>query len=569
MADVLDPSNNNWDEVVSTRPVDAVQRERTLAPAPDAGLSNQQPAGSLVLENGYMKFYPNVYPSKQIKDIGFTKWDGKSWKAPKPFASMQAVHDLRDMFGEIEVSPELLAALDLSPVDLPQHIESSTLFSFQKKAVQFALTHKRALIALKPGRGKSAVGVLSAAAAGCEKILIVCPKTLMRNWQKEIHKWVGADEVVDLWWKERSGTLLCKWVIANYDTVRLHPEYFRELRPDCIIVDETIIIKNRSTKITKAIQELVQNADPKIAILMSGAPTSRYYSDLWSQLNILNPNRFSSFWRFTERYCHIEANQWSAYNIVANKADAPQKLQRDLSDIMFVADDAELQLPDWIFQEVEVPMSARQQKLYSQMESEFLAELSEDETLLAPNVLSQLIRLVQLASNPLLVGGPSDSGKWDAIPQMLSYIQLPVIIWTSFIRTAQSLAVTLQAKYRVATLTGETPEKERQAAVDKLQAGELDVIIAHPGVGKFGLTMTAARSSIYMERGYSADDYYQSLHRIKRIGTTEPPYVYHLLSTLQDGSPTVDHAIGRILKSRTEDSIRLTSAELKKAFTGD
>jgi SNF2 family DNA or RNA helicase len=335
---------------------------------------------------------------------------------------------------------------------------------------------------------------------------------------------------------------------------------------DCIIVDESILIKNRKAKRTEIVKKLVQHNKAKYCWLLSGSPASKYYDDLWAQLNILDPARFSSYWRFAEEYCYVEQDQWG-WHILGNRPDAAERLKRDLADIYFSRTlDQIVSVPDWVFDDVYVKMDKQQDKIYGQMEDTFYAELGNGTNLMAPNQLAQMTRLVELASNPVLVGGIPDSAKWSAVMELLEYEQLPAIIWTCFISTADNLCNELSKKYRVAKLTGKTSAEDRQKAVDEFQAGNLDIIVAHPGVGKFGLTLTAAKTAIYLERTYNADDYYQSLYRVRRIGTKQSPHIIHLMSTRQDGSNTVDYVIGKILETRKNNAVALSEGEIKSLF---
>lgn len=525
-------------------------------------------AGYLTLDpkNGGLMFKPNVYPSKQIKSIHFTGWSDGYWHQANGYISNQVIDDLKRMFGNIEIDPAVLEALKPPVVELPEFVaEHDTLFPFQKETVAFALARKRVLLGLAPGLGKTACGIFAARATNSVATLVISPLSLLYNWRKEVKKWVGEDAVI---WYGKGLPVPGNWVITNYDTLRLHPKQF-EQHWDCIIIDETILLKNRHTKRTQVVGELVRNTKPEYVFALSGAPVSKFYSDIWAQLHILNPKRFSSFWRFAERYVHIEANQWSKYNMVANKPGAGQQLVEDLQDIYIArSQDDVLDLPEFIFDDVHVPLTKEQDKLYASMEETFLAELSEDDTLMAPNVLTQLLRLVQFASNPVLVGGVEKSSKWDACIEMLEYEQGPFIIWTSFIDTATAMVERLKDKgWRAEKLTGATKIADRQTIVDKFQSGELDVIVAHPAVGKFGLTLTAARTAIYLERGYNGDDYYQSLHRVRRIGTKFSPHIIHLIADRANGEDsTVDEVINKILAGRKDMVKSITHMGLKNMF---
>ena len=524
--------------------------------------NTQKVDGILKIEDKYLFFIPNVYPSSQVKELGFI-WQGRNngWRST---VSKPAIEGVKRLFSTIQIDHTVTEWLELNkPVELSEATTESNLFPFQKEAVQFSLGAKRAMLALAPGLGKTASAIF--AGKELEKasgILVVCPLTLVRNWQVEIKKWIGEDSVI---WRGNvnNWSPYDKWVITNYDTVVRNAQDIQNQEFPVIIVDESIMVKNRKAQRTKTLRTVCRSA--KYVWLLSGSPTSRFLDDMWSQLNLLYGKRFSSYWRFVDTYCEVEVTQWGS-KISGNQPDAIERLKRDISDIYFCRTQEEvLNIPDWIFDTIEVPMGKAQYKLYAQMEEEFIAELSEDDVILAPNVLSQMTRLLQFASNPVLLDGVNEGAKWNAVHELLEYEELPAIVWTQFIATANFMKQELSKKYRVATLTGQTKPEERQDIVDKFQAGELDVIIAHPAVGKFGLTLTAARTAIYMERSYNGDDFFQSLYRIKRIGTTKSPHVIFLLAVRPEGIEgyTIDHVINNVLDYRKNNSIAITTGMVK------
>jgi SNF2 family DNA or RNA helicase len=219
-------------------------------------------------------------------------------------------------------------------------------------------------------------------------------------------------------------------------------------------------------------------------------------------------------------------------------------------------------------------MEATQKRLYTEMETGFVAELPDGDKLVAPNILAQITRLVQLASNPLLVGGPDIHPKWSAVVDLLEYEEKPAIVWTNFIATANALKKLLESKkYVVRVLTGEVNNKDRDTYVQEFQSGMIDVIIAHPGVGKFGLTLNAAKTAIYVERSYNGDDYYQSLHRVILARVPSSPHIIILRSNYTeevDGNvvekPTIDHVIHKVLGFKRENSIQITTGVIREVL---
>lgn len=528
------------------------------------GISNPPPKNSGILKvtKEGLEFLPFVYPSNQIKSLGFS-WGGKEigWKGSLSLSNIEGV---KRLFPDVTIDPTVesyLVEID-KPLEISEVVADSPLYAFQKKASAFMIKYERVLVGLKPGRGKSAAAILAAEDLGSERILVICPLSLCYNWRNEIKKWIGRESVI--WHGNIDGwTAYEKWVITNYDTVSRNHKDIINQEFEIIICDESVLLKNRDAKRVDAIKEVCKN--PEYVWLLSGSPITKFYDDMWSQLNILSKRRFSSYWRFAYNYCEIEKNYWGT-SVSGNKPDSYDRIMEDLRDIYFtIPEEEDLDLPPWIFQDMEVAMSHSQDKIYGQMEAEFVASLPDGDEVLSPNILSQMIRLTQIASNPILIGGNNDGAKWKALEEMLQFIEFPIIVWTNFIFTAVTIQTMLENKgLTTGLLAGSTSTELRQNTVDLFQSGNLDVIIAHPGVGKFGLTLTKARTAVYLERSFNGDDYYQSLYRIRRIGTVESPTVIHLLACRENGSQTIDHVIHRVLDYRRESSIQITSSIVRE-----
>lgn len=524
--------------------------------------------GSLKINSrGALCFYPKIYPSKQIKNIGFSYWENGAWHQNKPMITREVIEDVKKMFGEIYIDFEIAKVLSVPSVTLPDELQNHpSLYPYQIDTIKFQLSHPHSLISLAPRLGKTVTTTLAAKTAGCKKILVVTLLSLLQDWKNKIMFW-SPEEVPSIVYKNQL-PVGSKWTITNFDTVRRHMSTFTNEDYDCIIIDESLMIKNRKASRTKAIKQLVESNNPKYCWLLSGAPTSKYYDDLWAQVNILAPKRFSSYWKFADRYCQIQPNQWSKFNLVGNKPDAAKAIKHDLQDIMFARSAQDVtDLPPFNPENIFIPMSSSQEKIYNQMESDFVATLdSEGTKLLAPNVISQFIRLLQLASNPLLVDSKDDSNKWDAIPEWMEISEKPVIVWTSFIKTAELLHERLSKTYKVSKLTGQTKQSDRSEIVKRFQDYDLDVLIAHPAVGKYGLDLFNAGTVIYLERGMNPDDYYQSLNRTRKVGQTSFARIVHFISRKKDGGETVDDVIDKLLLTRVGDTTKLTTAGLKNMF---
>jgi hypothetical protein len=547
------------------------------------GLLELNPAGKF----GPLVFHPNVFPSSRAKSLGF-KWDkaSKNWSADFSLSTFQG---LLRQFPGLNISDALMAAVDVIMNPPPVSGLHADLFDYQQEAIAHMLASKRTMLLLAPGLGKTACLASATGFLGGVHI-IIAPLTLLLKWKREICKWANAKpENVAIWHGTRDNWEMPTpdengraWVITNPETAtrQLVRELPRKTEKSklkmepifdmsgftSVSMDESILVKNRKAKRSVMLFTLMKGRE--YGWLLSGNPASRFYDDLWHQLHILYPQRFSSYWKFAGMYCELESNQWGM-SIVANKRDAYQMILQDCDDIIFArSQDDVLDLPDWLFDDVHVPMSEAQYKPYRQMEDLFWAELPEsDEIVLAPNVLAQLTRLIQLASNPALLGGASHSAKMDALEELLEFEEFPMVIWTTFIETANIARDMLEKRgLTVGVLTGQTKREERDEIVVNFEAGKVDVIIAHPEVGKFGLDLVKARTAIYLERSFKGDDYFQSLHRVRRIGTTQSPHVIHLIATSPKGQATVDNAIHHVLDYRTDQSMKLTSGLMREGW---
>lgn len=552
--------------------------------------------GLLRIRDDRLEFVPNIYPSKQIQPHGFA-WGRDGIKTWTSILSIDKVYAVQTLFPNVVLDETVQQYLEnkAKPADLSEVTKTSKLFEPQKDAVSFLIKpydtrgRRRGLLALAPGCGKTATAIFAAEELK-GRTLVICPLSLTRNWKKEVRKWVGKESTI--WHGFIDDPTDYEWVITNYDTIvnngitydvrweeengkKIKVKYnWRTVYPfgdffDNLILDESILVKNRKAQRVSAMEAMTKEI--KNVWLLSGSPASRFFDDMWSQFHLLDPSRFSSYWRFANDFCIVENNQWGMA-IVGNRDNAHNHIKGLYQDIYFSRTQEEMfNIPDWIFEDIDIEMSKYQERMYGQMETEFLAELPEGDEVLAPNILSQMIRLVQIASNPSLIGGNDDGAKWRALPEVMEYTEGPHLIWAVHKQTIKSITDYLTAKkFRIKSMTGETPEELRQGIVDTFQAGDLDAIIAHPGVGRFGHTLTKARTAIYLERSYDGDHYYQSLYRFRRIGTTQSPYVVHLIAARGSSEdPTIDRVIGRVLKYRKDNAQKITSGLIKRAFKGE
>lgn len=458
-------------------------------------------------------------------------------------------------------------------IDWSKH---NTLFDYQKDGTRFLIKHNRAMLSLSPGLGKTLTSAYAAGLCDFDNVLVVCPASLLFYWKGELEKW--SDKLprrpYPSVWHKKTQPLdqvlqypIQYWAITNPETVTRNLDIFTDVSFDCLIVDESIMYKHRESQRSKAVKDLAERV-PTVWFL-TGAPATRYLDDMWHQFHILKPKAYSSYWRFAHKYCIVHEDQWGS-KIVANAPQAEKEIKKNFADIYFSrTQDDVANIPDWIMEDIDIAMPEKQDKAYETLREELYVRLESvdpTEVITVTNHLSLMIRSVQVASNPLLLGGVDSAGKWDALPELMEMYPGPYIIWVNFIKTGEMLREKIsRLKYRVALANGSTKMEDRNQMVNAVQNGELDVLILNNQVGKFGFTLTKARTAFFVERMYD-DSYFQCLHRNRRIGTTQSPIIINMRSVTQSGRKTIDHLIHSTLDYRVGMIKKVTAGDLRKVF---
>jgi SNF2 family DNA or RNA helicase len=447
------------------------------------------------------------------------------------------------------------------------------LYDFQQEAVEYMVCnpHRGTLLGLEPGLGKAPTAIVAMDILQLTKVLIVAPLTLARNWQRELDKW---SQLYRSWSRatrsEKDPKTEC--VITNHE-VLFEPHFFDEdghdvvvtggpgkqkewietgpwetdkrtgkqvpkrkrkvvvresydMDWDLIIIDESILLKNRRAVKVDVLMSLVKYAGQ--VWLLSGSPTSKFRNDLYPQVKMIMPRGFTSYWRFTEFFCMVDRGQWGWKVTGDNPQHDPESYLRDFL-FMKSQKDVLPELPDYIYDPIEIELNADQAKAFRTMVDLWYAELESGKRVDATIILAQMTRMTQITSNLVNLdhNGHSSSAKEDLLMSLIEQeeIQCPMVIWCWWVPTAWSVYDRLmsETKLRVGLVVGDMKSIDKDTALEDYKAGELDILVLQMGVGKFGHTLTDTRTVFYHDRFFDSDAYYQSLHRVKRIGLEHRP----------------------------------------------
>jgi len=445
---------------------------------------------------------------------------------------------------------------------------------YQRKGTQFLRENERAGLFDEQGLGKSKqlIDAISAAiAAGSIKgAVIVCPNGLKSNWAGEVQKFSTLPCTV--FGSGRSArrnaftAMRAAFYIINYEAVPAEMPSLKALlqfKPMALILDESHRIKTPEAKVTKAIHRLRTYA--KRRYILTGTPVANKPDDLWSQMYFLDDGQ-----ALGDNFEEFERNF---------KAGAGYQRMDELRDKIATrtlrrTKDESLKLPPKIYTRIRVDLAAKQGEMYERMREDlelWVRKMSGADVLeQADAILSRMVRLAQLSSNPALLDAdykevPAKLAKLDALlNKYLADPERKVIVWTSFVENIRGLAKRFK-KYHPVVIYGEMDNVSRDKSVRTFRSNpQVRLLIANPAAAREGLTLTEANVAIYLDRTFNLVDYLQSQDRIHRISQTKPCEVVLLIARntvdeFIDFSLEQKHRLARFAQSDTDT---ITSKDL-------
>ena len=448
----------------------------------------------------------------------------------------------------------------------------------QQKGTKFLRENERAGLFDEQGLGKSKqlIDAISADIdAGLVKgAIIVCPNGLKSNWAVEVNKFstlpltvFGSGRTAR---RSAFTAMRAAFYIINYEAVPAEMPSLKALlqfKPMALILDESHRIKTPEAKVTKAIHKLRVYA--KRRYILSGTPVGNKPDDLWSQMYFLDDGE-----ALGDTYAAFQKNfkAGPGYQRMDELRDrmAPRTLRR--------TKDKSLKLPAKSYTRIQVDLAPEQRAMYEKLREDlelWVRKMSGAEVLeQADAILSRMVRLAQLSSNPALIDADYSEvpAKVAALDTLLKrYLANPerkVIVWTSFVENIRGLARRFK-KYCPVVIYGEVDNASRDKFVHSFKTDpKVQLLIANPAAAREGLTLTEANVAIYLDRTFNLVDYLQSQDRIHRISQTRPCEIILLIARKTvdefiDFSLEQKHRLARFAQSDT-NAITVQDLALEK-----
>ena len=367
--------------------------------------------------------------------------------------------------------------------------------------------------------------------------LIVLPVSLLHNWENEIKKFAPGLKVYTYSGvKRREKTDLAQLIhyydiiLTTYGTVRNDSEVLSKHTFFYLILDESQNIKNAESKSFKAVASIPS----RYRLSLTGTPIENSLSDLWSQMNFLNPGHLGSFKFFRESYLlPIEKDHHPETTARLSRLIEPFILRRTKEQV--AAD-----LPPVMEELLTIEMTPGQLELYETEKSSVRNYLLKNIDDLEPRnttfvVLQALTRLRQIAIHPRLIDPASEleSGKFNEILSMVEVLVAEnhkILIFSSFVKHLNLLDESCRQRgWGFCRLTGQTTD--RKSVIQEFQSGnDKNIFLISLKAGGVGLNLTAADYIFIIDPWWNPAAEMQAISRAHRIGQDKKVFVYRFIS---------------------------------------
>ncbi|MDL2075232.1 DEAD/DEAH box helicase [Streptomyces sp. GXMU-J15] len=382
--------------------------------------------------------------------------------------------------------------------------------------------------------------------------LVVCPTSLMGNWQREIERFAPGTPVRRFHGSRRDlrGLADGEFVLTTYGTMRLDAPRLGEVRWGMVVADEAQHVKNPYSATARELRSIGARA----RVALTGTPVENNLSELWAILDWTTPGLLGRLGTFRTRYAQaVEGGQDPAAAERLARLVRPFLLRRRKSDPGIAPE-----LPPKTETDRAVSLTAEQAGLYEAVVRETLAEIAGADSMARRGLIVKLLTgLKQICNHPaqyLKEERPriaGRSGKLELLDELLDTIlaeEAGVLVFTQYVRMGRLIERHLAERgVHAQFLHGGTPIAEREELVRRFQDGEVPVFLLSLKAAGTGLNLTRAEHVVHYDRWWNPAVEAQATDRAYRIGQTRPVQVHRLIA-----EGTVEDRIADMLTRKKE-----------------
>ncbi|SED92710.1 Superfamily II DNA or RNA helicase, SNF2 family [Streptomyces sp. 2224.1] len=387
--------------------------------------------------------------------------------------------------------------------------------------------------------------------------LVVCPASLMGNWQREIEKFAPGTPVRRFHGGRRSLAEPAddEFVLTTYGTMRLDAGKLAQVGWGLVVADEAQHVKNPSSATAKALRTL----PAKARVALTGTPVENNLSELWAILDWTTPGLLGPLSRFRTRYAQVIEGGAAASPEAGAAAERlarlvrPFLLRRRKSDPGIAPE-----LPPKTETDRVVALTREQAGLYEAVVREGLEEIAGTDGFARHGLVVKLLTsLKQICNHPAQYlkegSGTADrgqtagavriagrSGKVELLDELLDTVLAEgssVLVFTQYVQMARLLESHLATRgVPTQFLHGQTPVARREEMVRRFQDGAAPVFLLSLKAAGTGLNLTRASHVVHFDRWWNPAVEAQATDRAYRIGQTRPVQVHRIVTegTIED-----------------------------------
>lgn len=470
---------------------------------------------------------------------------------------------------------------------------ASPLWDHQRKAIERAIgtNHLGIFFDIGTGKTRTAIDIVRQICAREQRlcrILILAPKIVLTNWQREFQKYskIHPRDVVVLLGSEKArvktlteqvseqGSLMRpKILITNYEAMDMESlvSMIKDWTPEIMISDEAHKLKNPESKRAKQVIKLADMARYKYAL--TGTPILNSAMDIFNLFRFLDGGETfgKNFYVFRSTWFEDQNAAWSGrqghYPKYAPRHNTYQEFSTKVARSSVQAKKSEcLTLPPFVRQEVFVELSVEQKKLYKEMRDEYIAYVEGLESgdtpraVVAQLAVTKALRLQQIVTGYAKTDDGSvhkikDNPRLKALEELLEELSPDhkIIVWSVFHENYTDIAaVCKKLKLDYGELHGKIGQKDREEAIRRFDDDpKCRVLIANQAAGGVGINLVSSDVSIFYSKNFSLEQDLQAEGRNFRGGSEIHQKVTRI-DIVAEG--TIDDLIAQALQSKQEIS---------------
>ena len=405
-------------------------------------------------------------------------------------------------------------------------------FGFQLDGIAFLYPRHHAVLADEMGLGKTMQAItairLLAHQRQLRRVLLICPKPLVTNWQREFAQWAPEIPVTAIeggpnrrQWMWRSGRELVR--IVNYETAirDRHEVCGPDSQYDLVVLDESQRIKNSSS----TTNEVVRSIPRTRSWALTGTPIENSVDDLRGIFEFVSPG-------------HLVPKM------------KPRAAGRAVSDFVLrrTKDKVLADLPPKLFRDADVELSPEQAESYRLAEDEGVVRLREmKRELTIQHVFELILRLKQICNFDPTTGASSKFERLAVDLEECAASGRKAIVFSQWVQTLAELRTRL-ARFGPVEYSGQVPSRQRDSVIAKFRDDpDCRVILMTYGAGGVGLNLQFASYVFLFDRWWNPAVEDQAINRAHRIGVERAVTITRFLM-----ADTIEQRINEVLARKRE-----------------